>query len=68
MLDLNYQEDSTADADFNVIMNDRQELIEIQGCAEGAPFSHNQLVELLDVGAKGIAQVIQLQKQFLSDI
>ena len=68
LLDLNYSEDSTADADFNLVMNDKKELIEIQGCAEGTPFSRNQLVELIEVGHKGIAEVIQKQKQYLQEI
>lgn len=67
LLDLNYQEDSTADADFNLVMNDKKEFIEIQGCAEGAPFSKNQFAELTEVGYKGISDIFQKQQQYLEE-
>ena len=47
LLDLNYDEDSTADTDLNIVMNDKDELIEIQGTAEEAPLSKNELSDML---------------------
>ncbi len=59
MLDLNYPEDSTADVDMNVIMTDRDELVEIQGTAEEHPFSRQEMSSLLDLAEKGIAEIIE---------
>lgn len=67
LLDLNYQEDFSADADFNLIMNNKEELIEIQGCAEGAPFSQEQLIDLVNVGKQGIHDILEKQRSFLED-
>src|SRR6185437_15721429 len=55
-LDLEYEEDSTAEVDFNVVMTNRGEFIEVQGTAEGKPFSRGRLNELLDLAGKGIDQ------------
>ena len=46
LLDLNYEEDSTADTDLNIVMNDKDDLIEIQGTAEDAPFSKSELSDM----------------------
>ena len=62
LLDLNYDEDSTADTDLNIVMNDKDELIEIQGTAEGAPFSKNELSDMLEMGSSAIAEIIKKQK------
>ena len=62
LLDLNYDEDSTADTDLNIVMNDKDELIEIQGTAEDAPFSKAELVDMLEMGGSAIAELIQKQK------
>ena len=62
LLDLNYDEDSTADTDLNVVMNDKDELIEIQGTAEDAPFSKNELSDMLEMGSSAIAEIIKKQK------
>ena len=59
MLDLNYPEDSTADVDMNVIMTDRDELVEVQGTAEEHPFSRQEMSSLLDLAEKGIAEIIE---------
>jgi ribonuclease PH len=61
ILDLNYPEDVAADVDFNVVMTDRQELIEIQGTAESGSFSRHQMNELLDLADKGIQQLMMMQ-------
>ncbi len=62
LLDLNYQEDSRADADLNVVMNAEGEYIEVQGTAEGDTFSRDQLSILLDLAEKGIEELLQLQQ------
>jgi ribonuclease PH len=65
-LDLNYREDVAASVDLNVVMNDRQQLIEIQGTAETASFSRQQLNGLLDLAEKGINDFFAAQKQAMS--
>ena len=62
LLDLNYEEDSTADTDLNIVMNDKDDLIEIQGTAEDAPFSKSELSDMLDLGSSAIAEIIKKQK------
>ena len=62
LLDLDYEEDSSADTDINIVMNENDELIEIQGTAEDAPFSKAELVDMLEVGGSAIAELIQKQK------
>ena len=62
LLDLDYNEDSTADTDLNIVMNDKDELIEIQGTAEDAPFSKNELNDMLELGSSAIAEIIKKQK------
>ena len=66
MLDLNYSEDSTADVDFNLVMTDKSELVEIQGTAERNPFGDSALSELLKLGRAGIADLIERQRQVVS--
>jgi ribonuclease PH len=61
MLDLSYEEDSRADVDLNVIMDEGVKSIEIQGTAERAPFGRGDLDELLDLASDGIRQLIDLQ-------
>jgi ribonuclease PH len=65
VLDLDYPEDSTADTDMNVVMADDGGLIEIQGTAEGEPFSQEQFDAMLALAKKGIRELNQLQKQAL---
>jgi ribonuclease PH len=65
MLDLDYPEDSTADVDFNIVMTDHDEFIEIQGTAERAPFSTSALTQLLDLGRRGIHELIDIQRKTL---
>ena len=62
LLDLDYDEDSSADTDINIVMNENDELIEIQGTAEDAPFSKEELVDMLEMGGSAIAELIQKQK------
>ncbi|MEE8574157.1 MAG: ribonuclease PH [Thermodesulfobacteriota bacterium] len=60
-LDLNYEEDSTADVDMNVVMTGSGKYIEIQGTAEAMPFSKDGLASLLDMAGKGIEELSALQ-------
>ncbi len=65
-LDLNYQEDVAASVDLNVVMNNQQQLIEVQGTAETASFSRQQLNNLLDLAEKGINDFFAAQQKALS--
>ncbi|PNI00961.1 ribonuclease PH [Vibrio diazotrophicus] len=67
LCDLEYVEDSAADTDMNVVMTEEGKMIEIQGTAEGEPFSHDQLLDLLAVAKKGIADIVQVQKLALAE-
>ena len=62
VLDLDYVEDSQAGTDANFVMSGKMGLIEVQGSAEGAPFSRAQLNELLDLAEKGVAGLVEAQK------
>ncbi len=62
VLDLDYAEDSTAETDMNIVMNDAAGFIEIQGTAEGTPFSNAEMDQMLDLARKGIGEIITLQK------
>ena len=63
MLDLNYPEDVAAELDCNVVMNEKLELIEIQGTAESGSFSRAQLNRILDVAETGIQALLEAQRQ-----
>ena len=65
MLDLNYVEDSSADVDFNLVMTDRDEFVEIQGTAERNPFNQTVLSELLELGRRGIHDLLDMQRRTL---
>ena len=65
LLDLCYEEDSNAKVDMNIIGTDDGQFVEIQGTGEEAPFTRSDLNEILDLGEKGIKQMIQLQKDCL---
>ena len=64
LLDLCYIEDSTADVDMNIVMRD-DKFIEVQGTAEGLAFGRDRLNTMLDLAAKGIADLVKIQKQAL---
>jgi ribonuclease PH len=66
MLDLPYVEDSTAETDMNVVMTGTGGYVEVQGTAEGAPYSRAELDALLDLAEGGIAQIIELQRAVLA--
>jgi len=65
VLDLDYAEDVDCDTDCNVVMTASGGLVEIQGTAEGEPFTRSQLGHLLDLAERGIAELIQLQQASL---
>jgi ribonuclease PH len=65
MLDLDYSEDSSCDTDMNVVMTGAGHFVEIQGTAEKVPFTREQLSRLLDLSAKGITELISLQRKAL---
>jgi ribonuclease PH len=65
MLDLAYAEDSIADADVNVVANSDGQLIEVQGTAEGRPFSKADFDQVLDLSLRGIGQLIEAQRAAL---
>jgi ribonuclease PH len=67
VLDLDYAEDSEAETDMNVVMNNGGAFIELQGTAEGHAFRRNELDALLNLAAQGIGQLLARQLQTLSD-
>ena len=66
LLDLCYEEDSEADADFNIVMNNNGDFIEVQGTAEQNPYSKELLDEVLSVGSNGIKQLFDKQNEAIS--
>ncbi|GEL76797.1 ribonuclease PH [Tenuibacillus multivorans] len=67
ILDLYYEEDSTAAVDMNVVMTDENEFVELQGTGEEATFSPNQLNELIQLAQKGINELFDIQKDALGN-
>ena len=67
LCDLEYVEDSAADTDMNVVMTEDGKMIEIQGTAEGEPFSHEELMQLLALANKGITDTVEAQKAASAD-
>jgi ribonuclease PH len=65
VLDLSYEEDAVADVDFNVVMTGSGRLVEIQGTAEGTPFSRQELTALMDLAEMGIQQLTEMQQNVL---
>lgn len=68
LLDLNFEEDSHAQVDLNMVMTEKGEVIEIQGTAEGKPFSKSNLQELIKLAETGIKQIIEEEKNILGEI
>jgi ribonuclease PH len=66
LLDLEYTEDSACDTDMNVVMTSAGHFVEVQGTAEGAPFTREQMGDLLALAEKGIRELITLQQQALA--
>lgn len=65
--DLEYLEDSNAETDMNVVMVEDGRLVEVQGTAEGEPFSHQELLTLLDLAKQGISQLVEAQRKALAE-
>ena len=63
VLDLDYPEDSNAETDMNVIMNDAMQFIEVQGTAEGHAFTRDEMNEMLALAEKGISEIMTLQNK-----
>jgi ribonuclease PH len=65
LLDLNYEEDSKAEVDMNVVMTGSGELVEVQGTAESRPFAKTTLLEMLELAGNGIEKLIAIQREVL---
>jgi ribonuclease PH len=66
-LDLPYVEDAAAEVDMNVVMTGAGRFVEVQGTAEGMPFSRSELDDLLELAAGGIREIMDLQRAFVAD-
>ena len=67
ILDLNYPEDRDASVDFNVVMNEKLEYVEIQGSGEEAVFTGAQMTEMLSLASKGTKEIVELQKAAIAE-
>lgn len=67
MLDLDYSEDSIAEVDMNVVMDDTGRFIEVQGTGERTPFDRHRLDDLLDLAAAGVKRLVTIQKRVLDE-
>ena len=65
VLDLDYREDSVAETDLNVVMNDGGAFIELQGTAEGHAFHRDELERMLDLAERGVRELMVLQVEAL---
>ncbi len=68
MLDLAYSEDCRAGTDMNIVMTGDGNLIEVQGTAEGTPFTEKQLLEMLALGREGCRTLFEIQREVLGDV
>ncbi|NLL42699.1 MAG: ribonuclease PH [Firmicutes bacterium] len=69
VLDLDYAEDFAAQVDFNVVMTQSGKIVEVQGTAEGLPFTREQMGQLMDLAEKGISELFEKQKNlFMEDL
>ena len=68
LLDLNYEEDHAADVDFNVVMTDEGEFVELQGTAESGSFSKSALDEIVALGALGTSRLFEAQREALAGV
>jgi len=67
VLDLDYQEDSNAETDMNIVMNDAGSFIEIQGTAEGHAFRHDELQKMLSLATEGVRYLLEKQSVALAN-
>ena len=63
LLDLCYQEDFRAQADFNMVLTDKGEVVELQGATEAAPFPRHRLEEVMSLAARGVEPLFQVQRE-----
>jgi len=66
VLDLDYEEDSQAETDMNFVMNEQGDFIEVQGTAEGKPFTREQMLQMVDLASEGVARLVRIQSEVLS--
>jgi ribonuclease PH len=66
-LDLDYSEDVRAEVDMNVVMTGAGRFVEVQGTAEGMPFTRNELDDLIGLAEKGIGELFTLQREVLAE-
>lgn len=67
-LDLNYEEDSRAEVDMNFVMTGSGKFVEVQGTAEGAPFTQQRLERMADIAREGIRELLKIQKRVLREL
>lgn len=67
VLDLDYAEDFAAEVDFNVVMTQSGKIVEVQGTAEGLPFTREQMGQMMDLAEKGVSELLQKQKELLME-
>ena len=65
LIDLDYDEDSNCDTDMNIVMTEQGKFVEIQGTAEGEPFTKDEMNNIIQFAEQGIAELIQIQKNVL---
>jgi ribonuclease PH len=68
LLDLNYQEDSKAEVDMNVVMTGTGEFVEVQGTAESRPFAQQSLLDMMKLASAGIQELVAIQREVLGDL
>jgi len=68
LLDLKYEEDSTCKVDMNLVMTEEGNFVEIQGTGEESPFTKEEMKKMLELGEKGILELIQIQKESLAEL
>lgn len=68
VLDLDYDEDSTAQADCNFVLTDTGGIVEVQGTAEESPFSHEEFMEMMSLAQEGCKEITKYQKEALIDL
>jgi ribonuclease PH len=66
VLDLNYEEDSKAGVDMNIVATDKGRFVELQGTAEGATFSDEEMAAMLALAKEGIASLVEKQREVLA--
>ena len=68
LLDLCYREDSPAQVDFNVVLTDRGEMVELQGATEDEPFPQHRVTEILSLAARGVEPLFRAQREAIGQL